>query len=387
MRLQLSFLAPQASECRGKRLSFLAPQASECRGKRLSCYAAVVACLLATPAAWAQTEFVSKVQVYVDNDHTQVVSPLVRAQADVTPTLNVSAGYVADIVTSASVDIVTQASKTTIHDVRHQGSFGLTSTQGDWTLRGGYIYSTENDYASHNLAAGIERRLFENNTTVAVGYARSLDDVGRAGDRNFHRDLTVDELALTLTQNLTPSVALQVGYTFGAAEGYQASPYRFVPVIAQGGQRMGWVPETDPDERLRHAGVVGINLHVFEDSSLQLDYRLYRDTWDITSHTVQLRFLTNLTSTLELRLRNRFYTQSGAVFYSSHYGDFERYMTVDRELSPFWSELFGGKLGWRVARNVEAEAKCDFFYFSYADFPALPSRSGADLEAGLSLTY
>src|SRR5205807_1191751 len=89
-----------------------------------------------------------------------------HAQADVSPTTNLSAGYVADIVTSASIDIVTQASKSTIHDARHQGSFGLSQIISSvWTLRGAYLYSVENDYASHNFSAGIERRL----PTRAIG--------------------------------------------------------------------------------------------------------------------------------------------------------------------------------------------------------------------------
>jgi hypothetical protein len=348
----------------------------------------LIAFALAIPAvAHAQTEFVSKVQVYVDNDHTEVVSPLVRAQADVTPTWNVSAGYVADIVTSASIDIVSQASKTTIHDVRHQGSFGLSKTLEEWTLRGGYIYSTENDYSSNNVTAGLERRLFENNTTIGAGGAVSLNKVGRAGDLNFHRDLNVGELNVGVTQVLTATLVGQLGYTFGVAQGFQASPYRFVPIHDQMGNVSSWVAETDPDQRFRHAVVGGLNWLAGKDTALQADYRLYHDTWDITSHTVQVRLLVELAPGVELRLRNRFYVQNGAVFYSSKYTEFDQFMTIDRELSPFWSDLIGGKISWRVAPTVEVEAKVDVFYFAYSDFPLLPSRTGANVESGISLTY
>jgi uncharacterized protein DUF3570 len=348
----------------------------------------LIVAVLAIPAiARAQTEFVSKVQVYVDNDHTEVVSPLIRAQADVTPTWNVSAGYVADIVTSASVDIVSQASKTTIHDVRHQGSFGLSKTLEDWTLHGGYIYSTENDYGSHNLGAGVERRLAENDTTISAGGGVSFNDVGRSHDINFHRKLTVGELNVALTQVLSPSLVGQLGYTFGVAQGYQASPYRFVPVHDANGTTMSWVPENDPDQRFRHAAVAGLNWLAGKDTAVQIDYRIYHDTWDITSHTIQLRLLVELTPAVELRLRNRFYVQNGALFYASNYTDFEQYMTFDRELSPFWSDLIGGKISWKVVPTVEIEGKLDVFYFAYSDFPLLPSRTGANVESGISLTY
>jgi hypothetical protein len=319
-----------------------------------------------------------------------VVSPLVRAQAELTPTTTVSAGYVADVVTSASIDIVTQASKITIHDVRHQPSASLGQVLGDWTVRAGYLYSTENDYTSHNVTGGLERRMAENATTLAVGFAASLDTVGRAKDGirdpNFQRSLSVFEGSLAFTQVLSPKLVGQLSLAVGDADGYQASPYRRVP-LAGVTDPMLWVEETDPSSRIRWAAVAGVNYHVFSDSAVQADYRFYQDSWSITSHTVQLRYIVNLTESLELRLRNRFYLQSGASFYQSSYTEVMRYMTIDRELSQLWSELFGVKLSWKVASVVEAELKADGFYYSYPDFPRLPSRVGANLGAGVALTF
>jgi hypothetical protein len=343
---------------------------------------------LATGTAYADTSFDSKLQVYVDNDHTTVVSPLIKAVADVTDTTSVNAGYVADVVTSASIDIVTQASKTTIHDVRHQVSAGGARILGPYTLTGEYLYSTENDYRSHNVALGIERRLFENNTTLSLSYGLSLDTVMRSGDTNFHRGLTDNEAAFTFTQILSPKLIVMAGYTFGYADGFQSSPYRFVPVRMDPSQApLFWVPETDPEQRFKHAFVVGANLHVFEDSAIQADYRFYADTWGIQSHTIQLRYLVNLTPNLELRFRERFYTQIGSTFYEPNYTQAEQYMTIDRELSALWSETIGVKLSWRLHTDVEAELKVDGFYYRYPDFPLLPSRTGANAGIGLSVSY
>jgi len=348
----------------------------------------VVAMLCAAGVAHAQTSFASKVQLYVDNDHTQVVSPLVRAQADVTPTTNVSAGYVVDIVTSASIDLVTQASAKTIHDVRHQGSLGASHLRGEWTLSGGYVYSTENDYASHGVSAGLERRLFSNNTTLHAGYALSLNKVGRAGDLNFSRDLQVQTLGATWTQILTPTFATQLAYTFASADGYQASPYRFVPVrTARREPAQLWVPESDPLQRYKNAITAGANLYLGSDSSIQGDYRFFVDSWGIMSHTFQLRYLVNFSEKVELRVRNRFYTQSAASFYRGNYGEVMTFMTIDRELGSLWSEMFGFKLGWKVIPTLELEAKSEVFYFSYADFAALSDRTGANIALGATLTY
>ncbi len=305
---------------------------------QLSQFALIVIGVCAPTLASAQTEFTSKVQVYVDNDHTTVVSPLVSAQADVTPTTNVTAGYVADVVTSASIDVVTQASKTTIHEFRQQGSFGIAQILGEWTANGAYLFSTENDYLSNNFNAGIERRLAGNDTTLAFDYALSLDVVGRSGDANFHRNLDEHSLSASWTQVLSPAVIGQLTYELGISEGFQSSPYRFVPLRASiSDTATMWVPETDPSSRIRQSFVAGINCHVLDDSAIGGDYRFYTDTWGISGHTVDARFTTNVTPALELRFRARYYTQSGASFYQANYTEVEQYMTIDRELSQLWS--------------------------------------------------
>jgi hypothetical protein len=347
-----------------------------------------LALLLVAAPAFADTGFESKVQVYTDSDHTQVITPVVQAQADVTPTTNVSLGYLADVITSASIDVVTQASKATIHDTRHQVSAGASQIFDATTVRGGYSYSRENDYQSHTLSAGVSQELFDKNTTLAAGYGVSLNTVGRADDMNFSKSLTVNSVSASWTQILTPRLLGQLTYELGYSSGYQASPYRFVPIRASlDAPPTLWVPETDPDTRWRHAVVIGLNRAVGEASSVQLDYRFYRDTWGITSHTIGARYFIGISPDLELRLRSRFYTQGAASFYLDNYTMPETYMAFDRELSPLWSETVGGKLVYRFTPQLEGEAKLDLFYYSYSDFPPLSSRTGANVGLGISLAY
>ncbi len=347
-----------------------------------------IAAALVAVTARADTGFESKIQVYADSDHTQVVSPLVQARADVTPTTGVSLGYVADAVSSASVDVVTQASPTTIHDLRHQVSGGVSHIFGELVAKLDYSFSREHDYLSHTLGAGVERTLFDKNTTLGVGYGLSLNTVRRANDINFERALDVQTVNATWTQLVSPRVATQVTYELAHAAGLQSSPYRFVPVrTTMDAAPDFWVAETDPDTRWRHALVLAINRAVGEDSAVQGDYRIYHDTWGITSHTLGARYFVNLSQRLELRLRHRFYVQNGATFYEPLYQTTAKYMTIDRELSPLWSETLGGKLSYQVAQHVEAELKVEGFYYHYSDFPLLQSRTGANVGVGVALTY
>lgn len=355
--------------------------------RRVAAALATLGLGLAGPAR-ADTGFVSKLQVYADSDHTTVISPMVSATADLDPATGASIGYTADVVSSASIDIVSQASPTTIHDTRHQLSLGGNHARGDWTARAGYSFSTENDYRSNTGSLGLERTFDDKNTTLGAGYTLSLNRVGRADDLNFARDLTVQSLTVSWTQVLSPRTATQVTYELGDASGYQASPYRFVPVRANvDASPMFTVAETDPDQRYRHAIVAAVNHAVGKHGAVQADYRLYRDTWGITSNTLGLRYFVDLSSRVELRLRSRLYQQSGTSFYQSNYATTRTYMTIDRELSPLWSETVGGKLMLKFGERAEAELKMDLFYYHYADFPGLTSRTGTNVGLGLSIDY
>jgi hypothetical protein len=349
---------------------------------RRAAVAGALAWLWASTAA-AQTQVTSRLQVYVDNDATQVVSPLVRATTEVART-QLSAGCLVDVVTSASVDVVSQASKTTIHDVRTEPWVDVSRAFGRTKVSAGYVYSRERDYTSNGAAAGLERAFFDNNTTLALSYRLSLNDVGRAGDPNFSRGLTTHALGASWAQVVTPVLLLQAAYELGYGAGFFASPYRFVPVVAlAGASATTWVPETDPEHRLRQAVLLTVSRHVFSDSAIQADYRFYFDDWGMTSHTVEARYLVNLPRGFELRLRERFYVQSKASFYEESYPQIMRYMTFDKELGALWTELLGARAAWRAGAFV-LEAKVDVFRFRYLDFAPLAARSGANVGVGVS---
>jgi hypothetical protein len=343
--------------------------------------------------ARAEDSFVAKTQVYVDNDHTTVVSPLVALQRDVWKGGTLGASYVADVVSSASVDVVSNATRQ-MSDFRSEITGSLAQKLKSTTLTGAYIYSVEHDYESHNLELGVSQDLWQRNTTLALGYSLSLDSVGRVGDQAFHRSLTVNGLSAAWTQVLNQRTVAQLSYTFSYASGYQASPYRFVRIESPDLQQVEFkVPETDPLQRFRHAAVIGLNRHFGRDASLQGDYRFYADSWGVLSHTIQARFYVTIRD-LTLRLRERFYYQRGADFFRAHYTSdhlaAQPYVTADRELSTFWSNIAGIKASYRlpwVHRALTVEAKVDLFYFGYIDFALLASRFGADCEAGLSVVY
>jgi len=354
---------------------------------------AAIALLVATTATAVRADdsFVAKTQVYTDSDHTTVVSPLAALSRDAWKGGTLSASYVADVVSSASIDVVSNATSH-MSDFRSEITAGLVQKLRNTTLSGSYVYSVENDYQSHNVELGFAQDMFEKNSTLAFGATFSSNDVYRTGDQSFHRKLTVGGVSASWTQVLGRATIAQLSYTFSYGNGYWASPYRFVRIETPDEQQIEFkVPETEPNERYRHAAVIGLNRHLFGDTALQGDYRFYSDNWGILSHTVQLRYFVTWKD-VTLRLRERFYYQSGASFFRPHYtaATLQPFVTADRELSTFWSNVAGFKISWRlpwVHRALELEAKVDYFHFGYVNFALLASRDGADIEAGLNVIY
>lgn len=351
----------------------------------------VAAALLVGARAQADDSFVAKTQIYTDSDHTTVVSPLAALSRDAWKGGTLSASYVADVVSSASIDVISNATSR-MNDFRSEITAGLVQKLRNTTLSGSYVYSVENDYQSHNADLGFSQDLFEKNSTLSLGVTYSGNDVYRTGDQLFHRKLNVVGFGASWTQVLNRATIAQLSYTFSYGNGYWASPYRFVKIETPDLAGIEFkVPETEPNERFRHAAVIGLNRHLFSDTSLQGDYRFYTDNWGVLSHTVQLRYFVTFKD-VTLRLRERFYYQTGASFFQPHYTTqtLQPFVTADRELSTFWSNVTGIKVSWRlpwVHRALELEAKVDYFHFGYINFALLSSRDGADIEAGLNVIY
>jgi hypothetical protein len=359
----------------------------------LSIAVALLLALCAAAPVRADNAFTAKTQLYTDNDHTTVVSPLVAISRDAWSDGTVSASYVADIVSSASVDVISNATRR-MSDFRSELTAGLSQKLHATTLSGSYVYSVENDYSSHNVDLGLAQELFDKNSTLALGWSLSSNRIGRSGDQSFRESLLVTGAAASWTQVIDKKTIAQLSYTFSYADGFQSSPYRFVRFDNGGGDIENKHQERDPRLRYRHAAVIGLNRHLFGDSAIQADYRFYDDSWRVQAHTIQLRYFITFHDDVTLRLRERFYYQTDASFYRPHYtvedGVMPEFFTADRELSKFWSNLVGVKISWRlpwVHRALEVEAKVDYFHFGYLDFALLASRDGVNVEAGLNVRY
>jgi Protein of unknown function (DUF3570) len=286
--------------------------------------------------------------VYVrsDTDATTIWAPRARARVRFGDSVFVDGVYMLDSWTSASIDIVTAATDA-VHEVRQEANAGATIELSPVTISGSYRYSTENDYWSHGGVGTLSVDMFEKNTTLALSGFGSSDTVGRAGWPTFRRPQNSVGGRLSLSQVLGRNAIGQVSWETTHIGGYQASPYRFVAIGGQGtcaGSGELCVPESHPDERLRHALGLSERTALGRHASLGLLYRFYFDDWEIMSHTIEpdLSFLLAERSTLALT--HRFYTQDSAYFYLPRYvGEASDlgYVTRDRKLSTAYNNQIG----------------------------------------------
>ncbi len=333
-----------------------------------------------------------------------IVAPNLRVQGTVADRVNIRAGYDADIVSGASVAVVDApgdvdaiTSATQLSDVRHTASAGLGLIADRTRLDVDYSYGHESDYRSHGLRLRATAELFERNTRFELSYGRGFDrvcnlahgrnveavDRGRlpSSDGCFESDdrqsesIDLQTFQGAWSQNWTSIFATQLTLSAQLQHGYLGNPYRGVWLGRSAAQ------EHHPENRARYAAGLALRLWLEPVAgALQLQGRIYRDSWDILSGTAELAYEQRLGRALRLRARARYYTQSGAAFYSDNYVLQPRgqYFTGDRELSPMSSTVFGAQLAYDVPPGDDGQVafldslkllvKVDWLRYDFSEF-------------------
>ncbi len=360
----------------------------------------VLPCLLAAtivPTAHAQTlpqtQVVIKHSYFTDNqsifypesDGNITPQTLVTIKQGVTERVAVNAHYGVDAVSSATwrVDGVTGATPRTRQEFRHEGALGATYTAGvnKLGLTGGV--SRERNYHSDFATLSVQREFFDRNTTLGLAYTINRDEIDTlklADARPFPQDVSLDALTFTAAQVLSPKMVAQGNVFWARQQGYLAHPENIV-VNSDG----SFAEEVHPNERHR-AAMVGRLIRYFETrSALHTNYRYYRDTWGISSHTGGLAWYQRLGDFWTGRVEYRIYDQSGADFFDESPAPTAVYKTIDGKLRPFTAHLYGIKVitsQWQLPwfDRLELDAKIDRYVQS-------PGLSALVFEVGLNTKF
>lgn len=279
--------------------------------------------------------------------------------------------YYADIVSNASIDVVTTASP--YRETRNE--FGLG---GDYAVRDSVLtlagsYSTEPDYRASAVNVDVSTETFSGMTTVGLGYTYGSDDVGKKGE-GFFDHAKHWRYRVGVSQVLSPRWVANANFEVVSDSGFLGSPYRVALVFAAA------VPERLPGTRTSRTLQFRVIGEVAPNVSVRGEYRYFWDTWDITAHNFGVGAATRLGEKWLLDAYGRYYSQNGALFFSNNATSETEYVTRNRQLSPFDSWSVGGKVTYALAGvpgryEVLLSGALEYWQTNYSEFTDLRTGS------------
>lgn len=326
--------------------------------------------------------------LYTEQSRTQVVEPVVRFSHILPDGQTISAQLGIDVITGASptgalpsgtVQTRTSASGRTITSPAGAlptapFSDRRVALDADWTKPWGRFvtstlgghFSREKDYQSTGvngkLSFDVDRRLF----TLTLGGGVNHDTVFPVGGTpgglttgtilyRHSNPKTVSTATFGISHVMSRRWLLGLDASRTFERGYLTEPYKLVSVMNPvSGAPVLALTDKRPDTRDRSAFMLSSVYH-FTDDVLYSSYRYYWDTWNIRSHTIDLKyrhFVGDEDSYVEPLLR--FYTQSKASFYTIGLDQalpLPQYATSDYRLGALKTITIGGTFGFHMEES------------------------------------
>ena len=250
------------------------------------------------------------------------------------------ANYYVDMISSASIDVVTTASPYT--EEREQLSIGMDYLRGNTMMSISVTNSEESDFTSDSYSFSVSQGMFGDLTTLTLAYSLSKDEVRRSDDDTFVREADRQFYSVGLTQIVTRNLIMGLNVETITDEGFLNNPYRTVRYV-DSSNPIGYSYEAELYPNTRTSTAVGIRARYYLPyrAAVQGEYRFFTDTWGILSHTGAISY-THPWGAWTFTGKYRHYTQGQADFYSDLFPRSEatNFRGRDKELSKFGSQNF-----------------------------------------------
>jgi hypothetical protein len=312
---------------------------------------------------------------YYDGGGVTIDGPSLLVRKKFAEKYAVSASYYMDMVSSASIDVITTASP--YSEERTQYGVGFEYLRGKVTYAASFSNSTENDYTADTASFSIAQDMFGDLTTVALLFSIGKDDVTRRGDPVFADEIDRRIYGVDVSQVATKNLVLGFSFETIAEEGFLNNPYRQVRYVDPDAA-LGYSYEFEryPRTRTGNAFALRARWYLPYRAALQGDYRFYNDTWDIRSHTAEVSYTHPLDERLTFDVHYRYYMQDAAEFYSDLFPreNFQNFLARDKELASLTSHTLGFGVSWDFRSPLEffnrtsLNLKYDRILFRYDDF-------------------
>lgn len=336
----------------------------------------------------------SSVLFYSESDRVSVIEPVVSLRKNIGDEEFVNVRVVLDSLTGASPSgaIKTSSAQTfttpsggssyttaanqtpldsTFHDTR-------VSINGEWEMPlnkttkaiFGANVSKEYDYQSIGLSANLSWDFNNRNTTLTAGAAFNADTISPVG--GVPTGLTalsasktilggddtkqVSDLIIGVTQVINRTTLMQFNLNIGTDSGYMTDPYKILSVLDGAGLPAAdpYLYEKRPDSRSRQA-FYWKTVKALGDDVLNLSYRYYWDDWDVSSHTVEMKYHFSLGANHYIQPELRYYVQDKATFYNYNLveGSIPTFASADYRLADLKSTTVSFKYGMTIDKDSE----------------------------------
>ena len=333
-----------------------------------------------------------------DGGGAQIDGPSILVRKNIGTAVSVSANYYVDMVSSASIDVVTQGSK--YSEERKEHGFSGQYMIDRSTIKLGYVSSKESDYDATTYSFGVDQSFFGDLTTLGFGISFGEDVVGQNIDPTYHRDLQRRKYSVNASQIVTKNLLMSLSVdtvtdqclNLLEEESCLNNPYRSYRFFDERNNASGWRAERYPHTRNSDAiGLRGI-YHLPWNGSLRGEYRTFTDNWGIEAENYEIRYTHRYNTAWIIEGKVRAYEQTGADFYADvfPFENPQNFKARDKELSPFNSVVFGlgvtyklpvGTIPWFEKSTVNLY--WDHFNIDYDDFRDARQSTGETPQAAI----
>ncbi len=283
-------------------------------------------------------------------DRMKVSESVIWIKSPIGENWEVAASTLVDIISGASAARVSNASGrpvqiftgASITDRRTGTDLSVKRKFGDNSIALAHTISDEKDYDSRAGSVNATLDFNERNTTLAIGYGMSRDEVRSVDDPRLDERRKSQELLLGITQILDRNSLVQSNLALTRGSGYLSDPYRttvsnyrdglFPPIVLAADSR--------PDSRRQWAWLTRYKRTLPEQNALvSAEYRYYRDDWGIRAHTLYGSWLQTMSDKWKVEFSLRYYAQNEADFYRAEITarPVPRYTSSDQRLAAFGS--------------------------------------------------
>ncbi len=358
-----------------------------------------MAAALPLTAAILPDERIDALFHYYNGGGITVQGPALQASKQIGNHTSLSAKYYVDAISSASIDVVTSASRYT--EKREEYSVGTTYLRDKSTLSLNYSNSKENDFIANSANFNISQDMFGDLTTLYMGYSKGWDAIyktvntnaGFDRDPSFEKEADRQKFRLGASQIISKNLVTNLNYELITDSGYLNNPYRTVR-FSDGST----LAEVYPNTRSSNAIALSANYYLPYRAALHGSYRFYGDTWGISANTLDIGYTHTYRDNWIVGSHYRHYRQNRANFYQDFFDPFapQNHMARDKELSSYNSQTIGLNIsynvipqGWRMFDKGTLNFSIDHMRYQYDDFSDLrnPTPSPYGFSANVVQVY